>query len=175
MVRYFLVSGIVLWMVLLAGPVGAGGPAQAMLRGPDGQVVGTAIFLESGEGVTIVIGARGLEPGYHGLHIHEAGSCEPPGFKSAGGHFNPYGREHGRLNSGGPHAGDLPNLLVDPRGVAATIVDAPLVTMDGGKNSLLRKGGTALIIHAGPDDHRSQPTGSSGGRDACGVIRPLTR
>jgi Cu-Zn family superoxide dismutase len=151
----------------------ADGRGEARLKGPDGKLVGTAALSETTEGVIIVVQVSGLAPGYHGFHIHETGSCLEPDFKSAGGHFNPFGKEHGRRNPQGPHAGDLPNLLVDPLGQAVVVVSAPLVTLGSGVNSLFKSGGTAFVIHSGPDDHLSQPTGSAGGRAACGRILPM--
>lgn len=151
----------------------ADGMAEARLKGPDGKLLGTATLAETPEGVTITVQAAALAPGYHGFHIHEKGSCAGPDFTSAGGHFNPFGSEHGRRNHRGPHAGDLPNLLADPHGRASGVFTAPLVTLGPGPNSLFKSGGTALVIHAGPDDHLSQPTGAAGGRAACGVIVPM--
>ncbi|MEW6570232.1 MAG: superoxide dismutase family protein [Nitrospirota bacterium] len=133
--------------------------------------VGVTTLTEGQNGVIIVLQVYDLPPGYHGLHIHEKGKCEPPDYKSSGGHFNPYGREHGLKNPKGPHAGDLPNLLVGPDGKGAAVLIAPLVTLGPGENSLFRENGTAIMIHDRPDDHMThEHSGYAGGKIACGVI-----
>jgi Cu-Zn family superoxide dismutase len=145
--------------------------AKAKLHNSKGEQVGMATLIEGTDGVRIALQVYNLPPGLHGFHIHEVGKCEKPEFKSAGGHFNPHGKNHGLKNPEGPHVGDLPNLLVEPDGTATVTVLAPLVTLGSGKNSLFHPGGTALVIHAGPDDQMTNPSGNSGGRIACGVIK----
>jgi superoxide dismutase, Cu-Zn family len=136
-----------------------------------GQRIGTAQLTETGQGVQIAIQASNLPPGPKGFHFHETGRCDPPAFQSAGDHFAPMGRQHGLENPQGPHAGDLPNLPVRPDGAADTTLVNPRVTLrEGEPNSLLRNGGTALVIHAEQDDQRTDPSGNSGDRIACGVI-----
>lgn len=152
---------------------GATSLAVAELHNPEGNVVGLATFSEGHDGVRIAVTLTAMPPGVHALHIHAAGSCEAPQFKSAQGHFNPFGRKHGLKSSDGPHAGDLLNITVGPDGTGAAIVTASLVTLEAGENSLLRDGGTALMIHNGPDDYVSDPAGAAGPRIACGIIRPL--
>jgi len=148
--------------------------AEAVLADPDGRVIGEAVLVETSEGVYITVAVRGITPGWHGIHIHDKGECKGPDYESAGGHFNPFNREHGFRSPNGQHAGDLPNILIGPDGTAATIVSAPNVTLkEGQANSLMREGGTALVIHDQPDDYKTQPTGGSGARIACGVIRAL--
>jgi superoxide dismutase, Cu-Zn family len=145
--------------------------AKAELKDPQGRVVASAALREVSGSLRVTLTASGLEPGVHGLHIHAVGKCEPPAFTSAGSHFNPYGKQHGRKNPRGAHAGDLPNLEVRAGGTASTEVVAPGVTLkEGEPGSLFRPGGTALIIHADPDDEMTDPTGNSGPRIACGVI-----
>jgi Cu-Zn family superoxide dismutase len=117
----------------------------------------------------VVTGYR-LPPGTHGLHFHEVGMCQPPDFASAGGHFNPTGKKHGRLNPGGPHAGDLPNLVVAPSGEAGIDIVTKAVTLAPGPTSLLGGKGTALVVHERADDEKTDPSGDSGARIACGVI-----
>jgi superoxide dismutase, Cu-Zn family len=141
------------------------------LIGSEGQPVGTARLREDREGVAITIEARGLPPGRKGFHIHETGRCDPPGFQSAGGHFAPQDRQHGLDNPAGPHAGDMENLEVGADGSVTTTVVNPRVTLRrGAANSLLDGDGTALVIHAEEDDQRTDPTGDSGDRIACGVV-----
>ena len=106
---------------------------------------------------------RGLRPGDHGVHIHAVGKCEPPAFSSAGDHYNPRNKKHGRQNPEGPHAGDLGNLSVGASGAGATVATAAGV-------ALADAVGLALIVHADPDDEKTDPAGNAGARVACGVI-----
>jgi Cu-Zn family superoxide dismutase len=119
--------------------------------------------------VRVAVTGYRLPPGGHGLHIHAVGRCDPPDFTSAGGHFNPGGKQHGRSNPAGPHSGDLPNLVVAASGEAGLDITTKAITLGPGPNSILAQP-TALVVHANPDDDRTDPTGNSGGRIACGVI-----
>jgi len=144
---------------------------QAVLKDKAGQQVGLATFTEEADGLRIEVTGVGLPPGPKGIHIHAVGKCEPPDFASAGAHFNPAGKKHGRLNPEGAHAGDLPNLGVTPLGAAGLDATTRAVTLKAGvPGSLFGTGGTSLIIHAQPDDEKTDPTGNSGSRIACGVI-----
>ncbi len=160
-------------LLLVTG--GAGGEEQLCrtigLRDTHGQTIGTATLTQE-NGLTIRLDLHNLPPGEHGLHFHERSQCRPPDFKSAGAHFNPEHKGHGAHNAAGPHAGDLPNITVGPSGRLTTTVRAERVTLAKGDHSLLANGGTALVIHAGPDDLKTNPAGNSGDRIACGVIRP---
>jgi Cu-Zn family superoxide dismutase len=144
--------------------------ARAELKNAQGEVVGTAIFTPADHGVSMSLNVRSLPPGEHGIHIHETGKCEPPDFKTAGGHFNPAGKQHGRLNPQGQHAGDMDNLTVRPDGTARVRILLHGATLGKDASSLVRAGGAALVIHAGRDDLRTDPTGGSGARIVCGVI-----
>jgi len=144
--------------------------ATAELKNAKGDAVGTANFWEDANGVRIAVQVRGISAGKHGIHIHAAGKCDPPGFMTAGGHFNPGGKKHGLKNSAGPHAGDLPNLEVAGDGTGQLEYLTKLVTLGAGPNSLFGPNGGALVVHANPDDDMTDPTGNSGGRIACGVI-----
>lgn len=149
-------------------PLPDGHRAVAMLRTADGRDAGHASVTEVAGGLRVAVDVRGLPPGMHGAHLHMVGQCEAPGFITAGGHWNPGARAHGTMNPRGPHAGDLPNLIVgnDGRGtVAATL---PGVTMA----QLLDADGAAMVIHAEPDDLMTDPAGNSGARIACGVLQP---
>lgn len=149
-----------------------GAKAYAEIMNTSGEKIGRAELTQLSKGVKIQIQASRLLPGKHGFHIHDSGSCELPDFKTAGEHFNPYGKQHGFENKKGPHAGDLPNLFVGTEGKVSTEMIAKFVTLEPGKpNSLLRPGGTSLIIHDNPDDYMTDPSGNSGGRAACGVIQ----
>jgi Cu-Zn family superoxide dismutase len=167
-----LVFGLGLAAALLSGTAGAQSPtATARLVDANGVEVGTAVFAPGDHGVQISGRVTGLAPGAHGMHIHTQGSCEGPDFMSAGGHFNPHARKHGLANPEGAHAGDVPNLMVAGDGNARIGAFAHGVTLDGdGPDSLFKDGGTALVLHAGPDDEMSDPAGNSGGRIACGPI-----
>lgn len=130
-----------------------------------GQITGT----EAGGNVVLEILVRGLTPGQHGLHLHTTPSCEPPSFSSAGGHFNPTSTQHGLRNPNGPHTGDLPNLVVTPDSVGRAQVTLPGWTLATGDHSISSPG-TALVIHASPDDDMTDPSGNSGARIGCSVI-----
>ena len=144
--------------------------AGAALKDKDGKDVGVATLIETSEGVRIAVTAYRMPPGVHGLHIHAVGTCTPPDFASAGGHFNPGNKQHGRLNPAGPHAGDLPNLNVAASGEGGVDITTKAVTLGPGPMSLLGEKGTSIVVHAAADDEKTDPTGNSGGRIACGVI-----
>lgn len=145
--------------------------AKATMINSQGEKVGEARLTETPQGVKIELIAEKLPPGQHAFHIHEKGICTPPDFMDAGGHFNPYGKEHGLKNPKGPHAGDLPDITVGPDGKVSFVTVAKLVTLKPGeKNSLFHPGGTSLMIHAHPDDMLTDPAGQAGARIACGPI-----
>jgi Cu-Zn family superoxide dismutase len=144
--------------------------AEAALKDKDGKDVGRATLIETADGVRIAVTGYRLPPGVHGLHIHAVGRCEPPQFTSAGPHFSPGGKQHGTQNPAGPHAGDLPNLEVAASGEGGIDATTRLVTLSPGPNSVLGPSGTALVLHAAADDYKTDPTGNSGDRIACGVI-----
>jgi Cu-Zn family superoxide dismutase len=144
--------------------------ASAVLRDASGNVVGFAHFTEDATGLVHVnVHAKGLPSGLHGIHIHAVGACGPT-FAAAGGHHNPLVHQHGLENPQGPHAGDLPNLVVNPAGVGHLNATTDRATLSAGPTTVFDADGSALIIHAGPDDQITDPTGNSGGRVACGVI-----
>jgi Cu-Zn family superoxide dismutase len=149
---------------------GASETAAAELAESSGKAIGQAHFMQTQGGVDMHLTVSDLEPGPHALHIHEKGVCEPPDFASAGGHFNPTNVQHGFDVEGGPHLGDLRNLEVGENGQAETQRSIPGVSLTG-EHSIL---GLALVIHSGPDDYTSQPSGAAGGRVACGVIEKST-
>lgn len=133
------------------------------------RAAGTVLFYQLEDRVRVVAKVSGLAPGReHGFHIHEAGDCSSGDGMSAKGHFNPGGMPHGHFSSAGRHAGDLPALKADQGGASGLQVDLDLITVAPGPASIIGRG---LIVHADPDDYRTQPTGNSGARIACAVIR----
>jgi Cu-Zn family superoxide dismutase len=145
------------------------GSAQAEIKDATGQVVGRATLTETSDGVRIQTTFAGLPVGVHGFHIHDVGQCDPP-FTTAGGHFNPEPKQHGRENRMGRHAGDLPNLTVPENGRVIVEVVEPMVSLRSGPNGLMDSDGSALVVHERRDDNRTDPDGHAGSRIACGVI-----
>jgi Cu-Zn family superoxide dismutase len=137
---------------------------------PTGKKIGEVKAKQDKVGVKFSVNVTGLKPGMHGIHIHAAGKCDGPDFKSAAGHFATGAQHHGMKNPQGPHMGDLANLIVKKDGSAhQTFVDKA-VTLQPGLNSLMKDGGTALVIHADMDDEKSDPAGNAGARIACAVL-----
>ena len=143
--------------------------ASATLHFGNGLPAGTAQLLASGSEVNISVGLAGLSPGVHGVHLHMVGSCEGPDFKSAGGHLNPQGRQHGTENPAGAHLGDLPNVAIGASG-AGTVSATLRETRDEALAAIFDADGTAVVVHAMADDYRTDPSGASGDRIACGVL-----
>lgn len=142
---------------------------QASLQFANGVPAGSVQLLSNGNGVTVAVVATGLSQGLHGFHLHTVGKCKAPSFKSAGGHLNPFGKSHGSLSPDGKHLGDLPNLDAGSSGTATARFD-----IEGDSDAVIDEifdaDGTAVVIHAGPDDYRSDPAGDAGARIACGVL-----
>ena len=145
-------------------------PLEISLYDTANDKIGTVTLKEGDGAVTVQIKAEGLEPGLHGVHIHEFSKCEGPDFESAGSHFNPEGTEHGLMHPDGYHLGDMPNLEVKEDGTVDVELELPGATLMEGEKSLLREDGTSIIIHEGPDDGVTQPAGNSGKRIVCGKI-----
>lgn len=145
---------------------------EARLTFANGLPAGTVQLLSNGNTVSVAVAAVGLPEGEHGFHLHAIGQCEAPDFKSAGGHLNPGRATHGALSPGGKHLGDMPNLKVGANrtGSAEVALDGDARTVLG---DIFDADGTAVVIHAGPDDYRTDPAGDAGARIACGVVRPV--
>lgn len=145
--------------------------ATANIMDTEGNEIGHMELTEGTDGILISLGLTKLSEGEHGIHIHEVGKCEKPTFESAGAHFNPLEKQHGFDNPKGPHLGDLPNIAPEEDGTVQLEFVAKNLTLEPGmENSILDGDGSAIIIHEGPDDYKTDPAGNSGARIACGVI-----
>jgi Cu-Zn family superoxide dismutase len=145
--------------------------ATAQLKPTKGnKTIGEATFEQMGDKVRVVVFVQGLKPGQeHGLHIHEVGDCSSGDGMSAKGHFNPFGKPHGHFASPQRHAGDLPALKANKAGRANVQIDLDIISLHPGPANIVGRG---VIVHADPDDYKTQPTGNAGARIACGVIQP---
>jgi Cu-Zn family superoxide dismutase len=153
----------------MPNPLSEAPRASANLQPTKGNTAaGTAEFRQAGSKVRLTANVSGLVPGrQHGFHIHEAGDCSSGDGMSAKGHFNPQGKPHGHPSSAERHAGDLPALQADSAGNARLETELESITVAPGPNSIVGRG---LIVHADPDDYKTQPTGNAGARLACAVI-----
>jgi Cu-Zn family superoxide dismutase len=170
-VKGALLSGLILGVVLAGCSQKVAEPdvkeAIAVMNPTEGSKVrGVVSFTKDGKGVRITANIEGLSPGPHGFHIHEFGNCTSPEANSAGGHFNPTDMPHAGPKAEKRHAGDLGNLEADKNGLARLEVTDNIISLEGPKSII----GRSVIVHAQADDFKTQPTGASGARVACGVI-----
>jgi len=164
--RPFLVAlSLVLTLTALAAA-----KTKVDLKDSQGKSVGTITLSQQGSGVDLRLQLHDLPFGSHAIHFHQNPKCDAPDFKSAGPHFNPDGKKHGLDNPEGHHAGDMLNFTVDAKGKAELRMDDKDVTLADGPHSLFSNGGTAIVIHAKADDMKTDPSGNSGDRIACGVV-----
>lgn len=165
-----LAAGLVLALTACATTGNASRNGSASLQARSGsQVTGSLAFMPMGDGLHLTGEVRGLTAGgTHAIHVHENGDCSAADGSSAGGHFNPAGAAHGRMNSANHHVGDMDNLVANANGVAEVNMHLSAMSLGtGAANDVL---GKAVIVHAAADDYTTQPTGNAGGRLACGVI-----
>ena len=176
--RKLTATVVVAGTLVLAGCASMGGKqtqtlpaadASAQLLDARGADRGRADFYRDSDGLRIELVARGFAPGTYGMHVHTVGRCDAPDFASAGPHWNPTGAQHGRDNPLGAHHGDLPNLVIAEGAIGRATLKL-VGTRLAGEGGLLDADGAAFVIHAGPDDMKTDPSGNSGARVACGVI-----
>jgi Cu-Zn family superoxide dismutase len=162
---HFILAGLLAGCTAVDVPVAA--PPVSLIDG-SGQTIGTVVAAQTSGGIALTVRASGLPHGLHGIHVHSVGRCDPPTFESAGAHWNPAKRKHGLNNPAGPHAGDIPNITASSTGVASDTV----VLAQASFALLADADGSALVIHAHPDDYVTDPSGNSGTRLACAVLSP---
>ncbi|HWW65459.1 MAG TPA: superoxide dismutase family protein [Sphingomonadaceae bacterium] len=165
-------TGLIAAAALIALPALAAGQ-PGVLKGANGAAIGKVSVTDAPKGVLLRIEAKGLTPGWHGMHFHEKADCSDAGFKKSGGHVHAATPvTHGLLNANANDDGDLPNLYVGKDGTATAEIYSTLVSLNGagGRPALKDADGSALVIHADPDDYKTQPIGGAGARVACAII-----
>ena len=161
---------IALTILLATTAIPSAAKTVVELKDAQGKSVGSIIVMPKASGVGLKFHLHDLPPGEHGIHFHQNPKCDAPDFKSAGPHFNPDSKKHGLESPEGHHAGDMLNLTVDANGKADGTLEDKDVTLGDGAHSIFSNGGTAIVIHAKADDMKTDPSGNSGDRIACGVI-----
>lgn len=155
-------------------PVAAGMPAVSLgaeISEPGGRLVARSTASQVDDSIRVRVEAAGLARGAYGAHVHMVGRCDAPSFATAGAHWNPTNRQHGRDNPQGRHMGDLPNLMVGTDGRGSFEFTIPSSSISGGTMPMLDNDGVSIVIHAAADDYRTDPSGNSGARIACGIFR----
>ena len=170
--RLFAIATCCVLLALVLPVAAKNKMTKIAIRNAQGQTVGWAKIQPAGAGVATKLTSKDMPPGEHAVHFHQNAKCEGPDFKSAGPHFNPDNKQHGLQNPDGHHSGDMENFTVDSKGNAdVNILDKDVnLNTDGNSHSLFANGGTAIVIHAKSDDMKTDPSGNSGDRIACGEI-----
>ena len=155
---------------MMAGNAVAGAAQSFNFADAAGKSLGVVAVTEGADGLTLAVTASGMPAGTHGIHLHEKGLCDGPKFESAGKHWNPAAKQHGRDNPQGAHVGDLANLDIDASGAETASFTIAGAAMANGTNMLADADGTSLVVHAKADDYKTDPSGNSGDRIACAVL-----
>jgi len=165
-----------LWAMALVATIGVAARAGAQevaegkFKNSQDKDVGTVHIEHMPSATLLMLDLHDMPPGVHGIHIHSVAKCDPPGFETAGPHFNPTGSQHGMKNPKGPHAGDLPNITIPASGKLQTTIMVAATMQGDGSGGMIDGDGASLVIHASPDDYMTDPAGNSGARIACAKL-----